>query len=499
LKRTRTALCLLLESGCGAGPPKLPTADDLPTHASPGHDTSRDTAVHDSGAPVETDADADGHPADIDCNDHDPAVHPGAEEVCDNGVDDNCDGRACRLPSPALSTLAAPPGHSAGVSVSIGDVTGDGAADLLVGAPDALSDGSLQSGGVWVWSTAVPDGTTPFEAGALFVGGDPDAPTAGRLVEAVGDVTGDGVGDLVVSTGHLPGEFQGRLALLAGPVVEGTDLSEAVGSFSIPESHRLLLFAARGPVVDGTPTLLLASPSEDAGVVRLFSGEWTTGQALDTAEMAWTGSSSEAGLGLHTPGDLDGDGVDDVVIGEPGAASVAVLLGPHEGGLLADADQQLTATVAEDGFGTRVSGAGDVDGDGLPDVLAGGAVGSGDAGTAVLFCGGERTECARFSGPEDDAQLGHSLHDSPDTDGDGHAEVLMATHGTSTAWVWYGPVSGSRTVADADASAVASGLAGFDLAAGTTVDGPTLLLGAPTSGTDDPPAGGAYVLTFPGL
>ena len=39
------------------------------------------------------DADGDGFsPADGDCQDSDPAINPGASEVCDNGVDDNCDG-----------------------------------------------------------------------------------------------------------------------------------------------------------------------------------------------------------------------------------------------------------------------------------------------------------------------------------------------------------------------------------------------------------------------
>lgn len=133
-------------------------------------------------------------------------------------------------------------------------------------------------------------------------------------------------------------------------------------------------------VVTSAPTLGLTAGPRGPGRVYVYSGR--------TGSLQWqaTGGDGESlGIGLEGAGDVNGDGVPDVVAGAPGSGKAYVYSG-RDGAVLLT----LSGTDPNERFGRSASGAGDRNADGFADVIVGApnsnAAGQG-AGRAYVFSG----------------------------------------------------------------------------------------------------------------
>jgi len=184
---------------------------------------------------------------------------------------------------------------------------------------------------------------------------------------------------------------------------------------------------------DGVPDLFVGAPQADpnglseAGSATLFSG--ATGAQL----RRWDGSAAFDWLGFSVAGagDVDGDGVPDVIVGAPfanrngltSAGSAFVFSGATGAQLF-----RFDGSAVEDFLGTSVAGAGDVDGDGVPDLIVGAPFadpnGISDAGSVFVFSGAAGVQLFRFDGQAAVDELGFSVAGAGDVNGDGRADLI---------------------------------------------------------------------------
>ena len=276
-------------------------------------------------------------------------------------------------------------GDNLGFSVaSAGDVNKDGFDDVLIGARSNDTQG-IQSGRVYIFNGPLSGSLAATDADAIISGAEFEE--VGRAVAPVGDLNGDGFDDIVLGTGIAGGSFEGRVFVFNGPIsgdrtaasadaiITGSLFNEALGT-SVARAGDM-----NG---DGIDDLILGAPrfplnGADTGRAYIFYGP-VAGTMIDTqadAIIFGENLNDDFGVSVDGAGDVNGDGIDDVIVGadqlfNEGTGKAYVFYGPLAGDIqAANADAIMVGEVAQDIFGTSVAGVGDFNGDGFADVIVG--------------------------------------------------------------------------------------------------------------------------------
>jgi Ca2+-binding RTX toxin-like protein len=418
--------------------------------------------------------------------------------------------------------LGSSPLEEAGSSVSVGDINGDGIADVIVGAPG-------RGFGYWY-------GVGDSSAYVIFGRGSDDIPIAstvstadldptaglgtavgeGYAVSYAGDFNGDGIGDFMVSAPEYGTNDQGATFIVFGNAGSAPNSyisingGEAAGIVGDRSGYSI---AALGDVNgDGFDDVLIGSPSA-AGNGRWASGVSyvvygnASGTNIDLANFNASegfriiGSEFESiGRSVSAAGDVNGDGRMDFLIGVSTAGSdgnwlagsTYLIYGSDSG-----ADVDLANLIPSQGVrfdgefesesGFSVAAAGDVNGDGLADIIIGAPSpssfpGQGGGSAFVVFgkTGGlSNMDLAnlapgdgfRINGAAVGDELGYSVSSAGDFNGDGYGDLIVGAPyadpdgrtDAGSAYVIFGKASG---FGDID-------LANLSAADGFRIDGPS--------------------------
>lgn len=305
------------------------------------------------------------------------------------------------------------PGDTLGISVSgAGDINGDGHADLIIGARGADRPGGDSHGASYVVFGKASTSTvniTSLGAGGFRVDGIDSVDLSGASVSSAGDVNGDGLADIVIGA---PG-------------------------------------ADRGPVLNAGEAYVVFGKADSAPVAL---------GALGTKGFLILGAAAGDRLGTSVSGagDVNGDGLDDLIVtaswaspgGNAQAGTTYVVFGkagsePVDVANLGEAGFRIDGAAIEDRSGESAAGAGDINGDGLADIIVGAFLadvnGVTDAGTAYVVFG--KTDTAPvavaslgsggfpINGIAPNDRVGAEVSGAGDVNGDGLADVIIGAHG----------------------------------------------------------------------
>jgi VCBS repeat protein/FG-GAP repeat protein len=312
---------------------------------------------------------------------------------------------------------------------NLGDVNGDAVADYLTTAPYADDAINGPAGRAFVISGA--DGAAIREHLGTSYGG-----RLGMAAANLGDVNGDGVPDYALGTpfeGPIGQARPGSVTAYSGAT--GVQLWQSLGEGSYWQFGSVIE-GISDLNLDGVPDLLVSAPQSSLNINAKWVGSVYLLSGIDGAKLHRVDGQAEFeyfGSTLESPGDINGDGTDDFLIGSVGVEA------NHQGSVYLYSGASLTLLRRIDGqsfgsqvrgFGDAMSGIGDMNGDGFAEV----AIASPredvsqlllGAGVVRIFSGKSGAVLHTLEGDALYSNLGQALAQLDDFDGDGSADLAV--------------------------------------------------------------------------
>jgi hypothetical protein len=308
-----------------------------------------------------------------------------------------------------------------GNHAQIGDFNGDGIEDLLVGG-DSIRIYLGQAGG-------------RFDTAAFFVK-HAETPLDGfGIFTAVGDINGDGKDDILMSAPAFPAygvpadSDYGKVYVFFGRTVMDT-----VPSFTLPGSRTKSYLGSNVALgdVNGDGKLDLCILGFDYHDIKANRFKYIQvhlgGDTISTVPWFYERGDVNAQSGLACF-DVNGDGIADLLWTDRDSSDFVSI---HYGGAIIDSFPNLTLkNPGVSSFGNVIGNSGDMNGDGYNDIVVGAYGATITSGFVFVFGGGPRIN-SNFDaaiGMSSDSFFGYSVASIGDINGDGLADIIVGAPG----------------------------------------------------------------------